>query len=169
MRKNMIVNTNVKYNSQILKKDINLLLVHYPFVKLLTIGYSVLEKPIYCLKIGTGPRQVFYSGAIHANEWICSNMLMKFVEELCIANNKNSSLFGYNIRNLLHKTSIYICPMVNPDGVDLLNGELNLNSNEYRYARYIANKYPNVPFPNGWKANINGVDLKNYQPVCKVL
>ena len=68
MRKNMIVNTNVKYNSQILKKDINLVLVHYPFVKLLTIGYSVLEKPIYCLKIGTGPRQVFYSGAIHANE-----------------------------------------------------------------------------------------------------
>ena len=155
----MIVNTNVKYNSQILKKDINLVLVHYPFVKLLTIVYSVLEKPIYCLKIGTGPRQVFYSGAIHANEWICSNMLMKFVEELCIANNKNSSLFGYNIRNLLHKTSIYICPMVNPDGVDLLNGEFNLNSNEYRYARYIANKYPNVPFPNGWKANINGVDL----------
>ena len=93
MRKNMIVNTNVKYNSQILKKDINLLLVHYPFLKLITIGYSVLGKPIYCLKIGTGLRQVFYSGAIHANEWICSNMLMKFVEELCIANNKNSNLF----------------------------------------------------------------------------
>ena len=59
--------------------------------------------------------------------------------------------------------------MVNPDGVDLVNDKLNFNSIEYTYARYISKRYSDIPFPNGWKANINGVDFKIYQPFCKVL
>lgn len=94
---------------------------------------------------------------------------MKFIEELCIAYSRNSSVYGYNIRQLLSIATFYIVPMVNPDGVDLVNDKLNFNSNEYTYARYISKRYSDIPFPNGWKANINGVDLKNYQPFCKVL
>ena len=84
---------------------------------------------------------------------------MKFMEDLCIAYNRNSNIYGYNIRRLLGRTTLYVCPMLNPDGVDLLNGEINTNSKEYRFAKYVSNKYPNIKFPNGWKANINGVDL----------
>ena len=155
----MIVNTSVKYNSRILKSDINSLMLHYPFINLITIGYSVLEKPIHCLKLGTGTKEVFYFGAIHANEWITCNLLMKFIEDICNAYTKNSSVKGYNVRNILSKVTFYIVPMTNPDGVDLVNGNINLNSNAYLYARYISNKYPSIPFPNGWKANIKGVDL----------
>ena len=154
-----MINTSVKYNSKTLKSDINAVMVHYPFIKLITLGYSVLEKPIHCLKLGNGPKEVFYFGAIHANEWITCNLLMKFIDDLCIAYNRNTLIKGYNIRNIFSKVTFYIAPMVNPDGVDLINGNINLNSNAYLYARYISNKFPNIPFPNGWKANINGVDL----------
>lgn len=155
----MIVNPSVKYNSSILKKDLDALIFKYPFLKLYTIGYSVLDNPIYSVKLGFGSKQVCYLASTHANEYITTTLLMKFLENMCIAYYQNSGISGYNVKNLLNSTTIYLIPLVNPDGVDLLNGNISSTSNSYIYARYIASKYPDIPFPNGWKANIKGVDL----------
>ena len=94
---------------------------------------------------------------------------MKFIENYCDAYVSNSSLYGYSIRNLFNNSTIYIMPMVNPDGVDLVNNYINKNSTAYKKAVSISNDFPQLPFPSGWKANINGVDFKNYQPIYKVL
>ena len=164
-----IVPTNVNYTYNLLRSNLISLNSLYPFLNIQIVGNSVMGKNIYVIKLGNGPNKVFYSGGIHANEWITSTLLMKFIEDYATAYVQNSSLYGYNIRNLFNSSSIYIMPMVNPDGVDLVNGYINQNSSAYRNAVAISNHFPNIPFPSGWKANINGVDLKNYQPFCKVL
>ena len=161
-----IINTNIPYSSDLLAQNIYDLLKLYPFINVQTIGNSILGKPIYVIKLGKGSKQVFYSASIHANEWITSLVLMKFVEDYCIAYTNNKDIYGYSIRNLFNTVSIYIAPMVNPDGVDLLTSAYNSNSNIFSSFQNIANNYPNIPFPDGWKANIRGVDLKNFQPVA---
>lgn len=114
-----IVSTSIPYHSNILRQNLSLLLRSYPFLNVQTVGNSVLGNPIYVIKLGRGPRKVFYSASIHANEWITSPILMKFVEDYCISYVNRSNLYGYSIRNLFNSTSIYIMPMVNPDGVGL--------------------------------------------------
>lgn len=84
---------------------------------------------------------------------------MKFIEDYCSNYVNNGSLYNYKIRDLFRSTSIYIMPMVNPDGVDLVTNFYPPNSNIFNSFKDIASNYPSIPFPDGWRANFNGVDL----------
>lgn len=154
-----IISTNVNYTFNVLKVDLYNLLRTFNFLQVTTIGYSVLGNEIYAVKIGNGKNQVFYSASYHANEWITSIVLMKFIEDFCNAYVNNSNIYNYSARSIFNDTTIYLVPMVNPDGVNLVSGFYKSNSLPYIQANAISKNYPNIRFPDGWKANIRGVDL----------
>lgn len=163
-----IISYTLPYNSNLLKQNLSLLSRTYPFLNIQTIGSSILGTPLYAIKLGRGPKKVFYSASFHANEWITTIILMKFIEDYCISYTKNSKLYEYSIRNLFHSSSIYIVPMVNPDGVDLVTENIAISSPHYQKALHIASQFSSIPFPDGWKANLNGESLINFHLKCCV-
>ena len=154
----MLVPTDVFYTSQLNAVVIQELEIKYPFLEIGIIGMSVLGNPIPYIKVGTGTQKVFYNAAFHANEWITTPVLLKFVEELAEAYITEKRLNGVDVNRLLRNVQLYVVPMVNPDGVDLVNGVIR-EVEVLRRTEEIAEKYPDIPYPTGWKANIRGVDL----------
>lgn len=155
-----VVDTNIDYTYDILERDIQGLKVRYPFIETGSAGRSLLGRNLYYIRLGTGPNQVFYNGAHHALEWITVPLLMKFTEEFLKAYVLGNTLSrGYNPRNIWNTSSIYIIPMVNPDGIDLvLNG---LQPDNPYYRDLIRWNNGSSDFSRTWQANNRGVDLNH--------
>lgn len=158
-----IVPTDVSYSYNILSINLDGFKAKFPFLEQFSIGYSSLGRQLTTLRFGRGSKQVFYSGSIHANEWINSVLLMKFLENLCTAYINRSTIWGYPAVDLFNRVSLYVTPMVNPDGVDLVVGNIKKYMPDvYDYTQSLSKNYPDIPFPDGWKANINGESLINF-------
>lgn len=158
-----IVPTNVSFTSPLVSFCVRGIAARYPFVKAGRLGRSVMGKPLWYLALGEGEKRVFYNAAHHANEWITIPVLLKFAEQLACAYAESGRIFGQSAHKLFSAASVYIAPCVDPDGVDLVTGELT-GGEYYDAALRIAQSYPDVPFPSGWKANIRGVDLNLQYP-----
>ena len=158
-----VVATNVPYTYQLITFILEGLEVRYPFLSGGTIGKSVMGKNIPFVKIGNGQTELFYNASHHANEWLTTPVLLKFLEEYSENYSTGGEIFNTSARELYNKASLYIVPVVNPDGIDLVNGVVP-SGKFLTQAQTLAGNYPNIPYPNGWKANINGVDLNLQYP-----
>ena len=158
-----LVPTNVQYSYILLTLLTEGLAVRYPFLKTGSFGQSVMGKNLVYIRIGTGAKEVFYNAAHHANEWLTTPVLLKFTEDYADAFSQGGSIGGTPANTLFRNYSLYLAPMVDPDGVDLVTGVLS-SGGYYNQAVRIAEQYPQVSFPSGWKANIAGVDLNLQYP-----
>lgn len=158
-----LVPTDVPMTSRLCSLCIQGLAARYPFGSRELLTTTAFGRQVEVLRFGRGPRRVIYSAAHHANEWITATVLLTFAEELAQAIAVGGTIGGYDADELARKATVYLVPMVDPDGVDLVTGALQPGDQEYEYARSLAQFYPNIPFPSGWKANGLGVDLNlNY-------
>lgn len=107
-------------SSNLLYENLRILKQAYPFIKTGSIGKSIMGKDIPFVRIGRGQKEVFYSASYHANEWITSLVLLEFMYDYCNAVQSNSSIWNFSARRLFETVSIYLVPMVNPDGVNLI-------------------------------------------------
>lgn len=156
-----IVDRIVNYGYDRLIEDLHKLEEAYPFIEIHHIGQSVCEKDIPAVRIGTGSKKIHYNAAIHANEWITAPLLMRFVEEAAQAMKQGTPLQGKDVNWILSEVSLWIVPMVNPDGVDLVVHGLQPGHSYYN--ELIEWNRGSLHFQN-WKANIRGVDLNDQFP-----
>ena len=106
-------------------------------------------RPVTAVKLGDGEHKVLVTAAHHANEWITAVLILEFLER--------------NVPEILQSgATLWAVPLVDPDGVDLVTGAAT--EEEVAAAERLAENYPQIPFPEGWKADLQGVDLNLQYP-----
>ncbi len=146
------------YDYESLTRDLRALECDYREISRTNIGASVEGRGIYCIKIGTGSRRVLLNGAHHGLEFLTAAFLMRFTRETAAALHTGTPMLGFNIRALLNKVTLYIVPMVNPDGVDIAVNGIDITN---PYHRRLIAKVGIHRFSRIWQANVRGVDLNH--------
>ena len=157
-----IVRTDIPMTAALAEDTLDALGAAYPFLQTELLARTAFGRPITGASLGRGDRRVLYSAAHHANEWLTATVLLKFLEDYAQALETDGTIGGVSARELYETATIYLVPMVDPDGVDLVTGAVT--EDERAQAEGLAEFYPNIPFPDGWKANLSGVDLNLQYP-----
>ena len=158
-----VVPTDIRFTSLALRYVLQGLLARYPHIRRESIGQSVAGRDLPVLRFGEGPVAVGYNAAHHGNEWITTPVLLKFLEEYARSHAEGGEIGGLDAAALYAASTLHLVPMVNPDGVDIATGARESGA-DFDYAFYLAEHYPHIPFPGGWKANGRGVDLNLQYP-----
>lgn len=146
------------YSHNVLKKNIQALNNAYPFVETGIIGFSAAGRELFYIRLGDGDNRVLYIAAIHSLEWITTPVMMKFIEDYSRSYVTGTNISEYDTRRISDKSSIYIVPMVNPDGVELVQNGLNMGNPNCDNLKLWNNGSTDF---RAWQANNNGVDLNH--------
>lgn len=135
----------------------------YGCLRRVEVGKSVLGKSIDALVLGSGEVCVHVNASVHANEWITTPLLLRFIEELAadLESSSGRGDAGSLTEDLLGRITLWAVPMVNPDGINLSQDGL---WPECPYREHLLSWNSGVEDFSRWKANIRGVDLNDQFP-----
>ena len=105
-------------------------------------GRSVWGRELWWYKLGSGEKKLFLNGTHHGNEYITARLCADY----------------YNEGKIPDGWSVYIMPMVNPDGAAVSQGLLPKSTAIYENLRRM-NGWNDIY--RSWQANANGVDLNH--------
>ncbi|MBO2942547.1 LysM peptidoglycan-binding domain-containing protein [Paenibacillus sp. F411] len=156
-----LVQLQGEYGPRECAEDLLRLTSRYSCMTVEQIGASVLGTPIQALRLGSGNRALHVHGALHGNEWITAPCLLRFAEQYASAWTRGSSLLGHDVTEWFRQYTLWLVPMVNPDGVELVQqGVSGLGSAAGQLLEWNGGR-ENF---RKWKANIRGVDLGDQFP-----
>ncbi len=137
---------------------IDVLSQRYRTFRVSYLGESMLGKKIPLITLGKGKRSALYIGAHHGMEWITTALLLKFANEYCEMLNSNGYIGRTSVSYLNSARTVYIVPMLNPDGVEYqINGVAEDNPIRERLIKMNGGS---EDFSE-WQANARGVDLNH--------
>lgn len=151
-----VLNDRAPFGAEELQEATQECKVRYPFLHILTIGHSVLGRPIPLYVLGQGPYKALYVGGVHALEYITSMLLVRFTDRLCTSMQTEETLCGLDVAAFLKNYAIAILPMLNPDGVEIhLHGAQCAGAAAKTVQRLSKGDF------SCWQANARGVDLNH--------
>ncbi len=130
----------------------------YSCFELTYLGSSILGRGIPLIRVGRGKREVLYVGAHHGMEWITSMLLCKFLQETCELFSQKATIYRHDMEMLLQTHTIYLVPMLNPDGVEYQTH--GVKADNPMYDRLLKMNRGSENF-SSWQANARGVDLNH--------
>lgn len=121
-----IVDYTRPYTSERVKMNCEAFVKAYPdLITMESCGTSTCGTEIILLKMGSGEKKALITGGIHSREDITVNYVMRCVEEYAEAYSSSSGTYGtFKINKMLKEWTLYIVPLMNPDGIDIVNGDL---------------------------------------------
>ncbi len=139
-----------------LSKGILNLKCSYPFLRTGTLGHSLVFRKIHFIRFGRAENPVLIAAGFHAQEWITTLVLLRFIERLCDAAQKRKNLCSIDVGGALSHSEIIFIPCINPDGIEIaLKGACT--AGKYRkLVEEVSNKDLSC-----WNANARGVDINH--------
>ena len=125
----------------------------YSGVEINSIGKSILGEALEVYRLGAGQVNILYVGTHHASEHLTASLLYNFIDGYL---SKKSAVFGVDTRLLATIATIWVLPILNPDGAELCIGGAYENP---LMRRQIAMS-GGGDFTH-WQANARGVDLNH--------
>lgn len=152
------IDTRIPFDHHALMEALRRLDERYSFFEFSYLSTSMLDREIPLIKLGHGARGVLYVGAHHGMEWITAALLTVFAHDLCEGLECNRRIGGLAIDLIFKTHTLYIVPMLNPDGVEYqIHGICEDNP---LFERLLSMNGGSVDFSR-WQANARGVDLNH--------
>lgn len=154
------------YTYQEMQVDLNSLKATYPQMQMDVLGNTTDGRQLYHVVVGnpSAPHKILVHGGIHAREYISSQVVMREIVALLEMQQNNWLYHGQSVATLLQNICIHFVPMVNPDGITLVQGGIDALNTQAAKTMVMSMAAQDqvtdlATYLRKWKNNINGVNL----------
>ncbi len=143
------------WEHRVLEATLQALTRRYEALSVSVLTRSILGRDVPLITLGKGKHAVLYVGAHHGTDGLTCGILMDLVADYLHQYERGATVFEYPMHYLFEQRTIYVVPMLNPDGVDYaVHGVADDNPLQERVLR--MNGSADL---SHWQANARGVDL----------